>query len=637
MTKTQLTAPCGPTSVPFAVDSAIAYPLGLNPMWIPTDEPANDSVIGQAVTKIVNALFPRSQRKSPVNLSRFSYGAIASYYDENVYVIDATLHEKIQDSLQQFEAPKDLKSHIRGLMQLLRIPIKKDVVDKLVMKIEGTNQVSNEISEEESSGPYEICSITGLEIKLRRMRDAVHNVIYFKKNVLGCILWKIIQSPYFQRLRDIYQLGVSEVVYPGATHTRFQHSLGVYHNACMLLDILRELRGSKFNEKRAEVTMVAALLHDIGHGPSSHAFEGFCTAAGLKGAEHEAISKEIILNSDITVLLNAYREGFAVEVAEMVSEDIPKDIYASLVSSQFDADRLDYLQRDQLMTGTENSIIDLTWLLANIEVKSIRNEIEPNKVEEIEVIVFNSKAKLAIQTYILALFNLYHSVYFHPVTRAAEQVFKHLMLRIYRLVQQGDLDKIGLSVNHPIMKFMQNPNNSENLLNLNDKVIRVALVDLMDSVDPIVADLASRFKNRRLPKAFDIRDRVEDHFLGDEFEELTIEEREKLIDGSAQIFKNRTQAFSKELDEEKQFWFDSGSRVAYKSISEEPGKLNTIQVLKNRKIFGIEELSELVNVAGVYKFDRVYLPFEDEEFLNYLNTQITTCCMEVSANGLQSK
>ena len=454
---------------------------------------------------------------------------------------------------------------------------------------------------------------------------------------MGCILWKIIQNPYFQRLRDIYQLGVSEFVYPGATHTRFQHSLGVYHNACMMLDILREIPGVKFNEERAEVTIVAALLHDIGHGPFSHAFEGFCNLAELKGAEHEAISKEIILNSDITELLNAYREGFAKKVADMVSEDIPKDVYASLISSQFDADRLDYLQRDQLMTGSENSIIDLTWLLANIEVRKIPKEIEPNNIEEIEVIVFNSKAKLAIQTYILALFNLYHSVYFHPVTRAAEQVFKHLMLRIYRLVQRGDSGKVGLALNHPIMEFMQHPNESKNLLNLNDKVIRGALVNLMNSEDSIVADLASRFKNRRLPKAFDIRDRVEDFFLGDEFEDLTIEEREVLIECSVGEFLTLTEAYSEKLDEEKQFWFDSGSRVAYKSISRKPGKLNTIQVLRNRKIFGIEKLSELVNVAGVYKFDRVYIPFEDAEIRNFLNSQILICCKEVSQNGLQSK
>ena len=410
--------------------------------------------------------------------------------------------------------------------------------------------------------------------------------------------------------------------------------MGVYHIACVILDILREQLGDEFNEERAEVVMVAALVHDIGHGPNSHAFEGFCSEAGLKGAKHERISREIILNSELTELLNKYRKGFAAEIAEMVSAETPEDIYASIVSSQFDADRLDYLQRDQLMTGSANSIIDLAWLFANIEVRKVPKEIEPNYIVEIETIVFSAKTLLALQTYILALFNLYNSVYFHPVTRAAEQVFKHLLSRIYNLVQHGHPDKIGLALDHPIMKFMQNPNQTENRLNLDDKVIRGALVNLMVSKDSIVADLATRFKHRRLPKAFDIRERVENYYYGDEFEDLTKEERDELIDKSVQNVKKQTQAYSKKLDEEKQLWFDSGSRVAYKAISEEPGNLNTIKVLKNGKVFGIEKLSEVVNVAGIYRFDRVYIRHEDAEILNYLSSLITTCCKEVSQNGL---
>ena len=152
---------------------------------------------------------------------------------------------------------------------------------------------------------------------------------------------------------------------------------------------------------------------------------------GLKGAKHETISEEIILDSEITVLLNKYREGFANDIAKMVAGESPVlDIYDIIVISQFDADRLDYLQRDQLMTGSQNSIIDLTWLYSNIEIKNVLIEIEPEMIIEREIIVFNAKAILALQTYILALFNLYHSVYFHPVTRAAEQVFKNLLLRI---------------------------------------------------------------------------------------------------------------------------------------------------------------------------------------------------------------
>ena len=637
MTLTQRAVPKSNSLNPFVADISIAHPHRLNPVLAKTDVLGNNSVIAKCVTEVVNSLTLNPQQKSPQATTSFATSIIASNYDDQVYVVDGARIEKMQIAAQRRANPKDLKSFIHDILQQLRIPIVNNFVDKLILKIESINQSANEIPEDQPSNPPKICTITGLEIKKRRMRDPVHNLIEFKGNQLGCIIWAIIESPIFQRLREIKQLGVSEFVYPGATHSRFQHSLGVYHNAGMILDILRELPDHEFNEERAEVVLVAALLHDIGHGPFSHAFEGFCREAELKGAEHETISEEIILDSEITELLNKYREGFAKEVADMVAGKHREDAYAAIVSSQFDADRLDYLQRDQLMTGSQNSIIDLAWLFSNIEIRKIPIEIEPNKIIKIETIVFNAKTILALQTYILALFNLYHSVYFHPVTRAAEQIFKNLMLRIHKLVQCGNLDKVNLALDHPIMKFMQNPNNRENVLNLDDKVIRGALVNLMNSEDSVVADLATRFKNRQLPKAFDIRDKVDGYFLDEEFELYSKEEREEFIDESVGKFLKRAEAYSSKLEEEQQFWFDSGSRVAYKAVSKKFGKLDTIQVLKNGKVYGIEKLSEVVNVAGIYKFDRVYLPFEDTETLNFLNSQISTCCKEVSQNGLQSK
>ena len=303
-------------------------------------------------------------------------------------------------------------------------------------------------------------------------------------------------------------------------------------------------------------------------------------------------------------------------------------------SSQFDADRLDYLERDQLMTGSQNSQIDLIWLISNIEIRKIPVEIEPGRIEEVESIVFSSKAKLALQTYILGLFNLYNSVYFHPVTRAAEQVFKHLLLRIHKLIQRGDKDKIALHSNHPIMCFFQNPNHIKSVMALNDNVISSALEDLMNSEDKVIAKLAIMLFERRLPKAFDVREQVKEYFQVDEFKGLTKKKRNELIDDSVLMFRKQLQDYVKNLNLEELVWFDSGSRVAYKSISEEPGKLNAIQVLENGKVFGIEELSDAVEVVKEYKFERVYLPFENIEISNYLISQITTCCKEVSQNGM---
>ena len=423
-------------------------------------------------------------------------------------------------------------------------------------------------------------------------------------------------------------------VYPGATHTRFQHSLGVFYNACRLISKLRKKLGKNFNQERAEVAIIAALVHDIGHGPYSHAFESVGKELGSVFAKHEDVSREIILNSKITTHLNDYRKGLANKVAKMVAAEPPYDIYASIVSSQFDADRLDYLERDQLMTGSQNSQIDLTWLISNIEIRKIPVEIEPGRIEEVETIVFSSKAKLALQTYVLGLFNLYSSVYFHPVTRAAEQVFKHLLLRIHKLIQRGDMDKIGLPSSDPIMCFFQNPNLIENVMALNDEVISTALENLMNSKDQVIAKLAMMLKKRRLPKAIDVREKVKEYFQRGWFEILTKNKRNQLIDESILIFEERLEDYIKESNLEELVWFDSGSRPAYKPISKKPGKLDTIQVLENGKVFGIEELSVAVEVVEEYKFERFYLPFVNPKISNNLNSLIITCCKEVSQNGM---
>ena len=332
--------------------------------------------------------------------------------------------------------------------------------------------------------------------------------------------------------------------------------------------------------------------------------------------------------------MNDHRKGLAKLVADMVVAETPLDIYATIVSSQFDADRLDYLERDQLMTGSQNSQIDLIWLISNIEIRKVPVEIEPGVIEEVETIVFSSKAKLALQTYILGLFNLYNSVYFHPVTRAAEQVFKHLLLRIHNLIQRGDMDKIALHSNHPIICFFQNPNHIESVMPLNDNVISAAIEELINSEDKFLANLAIMLFERRLPKAFDVREQVKEFFQGDEFKGLTKKKRNELIDDSVDQYREKLQNYVKKSNLEELVWLDSGSRTAYKSISKKPGKLDTIQVLENGKVFGIEELSVAVEVVEEYKFERVYLPFENTEISNFLNSQIATCCKEVSQHGM---
>src|SRR5712664_4133229 len=212
--------------------------------------------------------------------------------------------------------------------------------------------------------------------RTQRVRDAVHGLITFRAgDKRDELAWSLINTSEFQRLRRIRQLGVSEFVYPGATHTRFAHSVGVFHVARQLLNIIkREITEAKFDQKRADVAVVAALLHDLGHGPFSHTFEGVRRELGAK-KRHEEWTAEIVRNpkGEISPLLRAFWKGrsFLDEVAGLLEAEDPTDIYHAVVSSSFDADRLDYLRRDRLMTGSGAGAIDFDWLMEHVRVGAV--------------------------------------------------------------------------------------------------------------------------------------------------------------------------------------------------------------------------------------------------------------------------
>lgn len=189
-------------------------------------------------------------------------------------------------------------------------------------------------------------------MKLQRVRDPLYNLIEFREERVDDLLWQIIKTEAFQRLRRIKQLGFSEFVYPGATHTRFAHSLGVFHLARRLIEIIDvklKKRGSPTsNNSEKDAALCAALLHDLGHGPFSHAFEEVGKKFQLASVNHESITDKLIREGEIGVILDRYYKGFRNNVAAAIGEH--SDIYSSVVSGQFDADRLDYMQRDRMMT-----------------------------------------------------------------------------------------------------------------------------------------------------------------------------------------------------------------------------------------------------------------------------------------------
>ena len=351
-------------------------------------------------------------------------------------------------------------------------------------------------------------------MKPQRVRDPVHNLIEFDMNdQLEHALWRVIETPEFQRLRRIRQLGFSELVFPGATHTRFAHSIGVFHTARNLMRVVdRHVRsgGGRPRVHQQNVALAAALVHDVGHGMFSHAFEFVGEALGLPMADHERVSGEIIRTREIAGILSPeLGTGFANDVATLIARKAPGNLYDAVVSSQFDADRLDYMQRDRLMTGVQSSGIDLTWLLSNLQVEAVPTGVDGEEAGSVETLVLGPKAIQTAESYVLSLFHLYPNVYLHKTTRGAELLFGALLTRLIRLGSEGHNGKAGLPPNHPLMRFAREPDQLENALRLDDQVFWGALPMMQDAEDEGVARMAGAMRDRKLMACTDIRVAVE--------------------------------------------------------------------------------------------------------------------------------
>lgn len=464
-------------------------------------------------------------------------------------------------------------------------------------------------------------------LKPQRIRDPLHNLIEFDTGQFERTLWQVIQTLPFQRLRRIRQLGFSELVYPGATHTRFAHSIGVFHTARRLMRIIESHLGKQFRHHQAQVAVAAALVHDVGHGMFSHAFEDIGETLRLPMAHHEAVSDRLIRDSEISEAFGKeFGSGFATDVAEVIKRG-PGNLYDAIVSSQFDADRLDYMQRDRLMTGVRNSAIDFDWLMANLEVGTVTHGVDENPLKEIETFVVGPKALHAAETYVLALFQLYPNVYFHKTTRAAEKVFSRLMLRIIRLARDGFGAKTGLPDVHPIIRFAREPESLERAQALDDTVFWGALSMLADAEDPSIKENALRLTERRLPKCIDIRDALKATMPMDRAKPVAKEKRDKVEKRLARAVLSIGVRLQEWCDENSngtpRILIDRATRDPYKRVQESKGPLNQLRIrAAGGGILDMAESSPVV--AGIEKFElfRAYYGEQDVEAKNVVESII---------------
>ncbi len=265
-------------------------------------------------------------------------------------------------------------------------------------------------------------------------KKIINDPVYGFIKIPGELIFDIIEHPWFQRLRHIKQLGLTDLVYPSAQHTRFQHALGALHLMGIVLDNLRT-KGVEISQQEVEASQIAILLHDIGHGPLSHALE----ESLLPGVRHESLSYLFMeelnrqFNGALTLAMKIFRNSYS------------RKFFHQLVSSQLDIDRLDYLTRDCFFSGVPEGTIGVDRIIAMLTVHD-------------DQLVVEEKGIYSIENFLNARRLMYWQVYLHKTTVSAERMVVNLIRRAQYLVQADEPVPASEALTH----FMRKP------INLND-------------------------------------------------------------------------------------------------------------------------------------------------------------------------
>ena len=309
-------------------------------------------------------------------------------------------------------------------------------------------------------------------------KDPVHRYIHVHDQVI----WDLINAKEFQRLRRIRQLGTTYLVFHGAEHSRFSHSLGVYEIVRRIIDDIFKGR-PEWDEDERLVALCAALLHDLGHGPFSHAFES------VFNTDHEAYTRAILLGeTEINMILTRVAEDFPARVAQVIDNNYTNQQVVSLISSQIDADRMDYLQRDAYYTGVSYGHFDMERILRVMRPRE-------------NMIVFKSSGMHAIEDYIMSRYQMYLQIYFHPVSRSAEAILNNILKRVKVLHDNGYI--FAFEPTH-FKPFFTGEITLDQYLELDENILMTYFQFWMKEKDSILSDLCRRFVNRDLFEPIDL-------------------------------------------------------------------------------------------------------------------------------------
>ena len=287
--------------------------------------------------------------------------------------------------------------------------------------------------------------LQSIELNEKRViRDAIHDYIH----VDHLIIWRLINSKEMQRLRRIKQLGGTYQVFQSAEHSRFVHSLGVYQVVRRMLET--ECLTNTLSDYDKLCVMCAGLLHDIGHGPFSHSFEG------VFEENHEDMTVRMILEeSEVHDILVSLYKQLPQDVASIIQHTHPNRILIQMVSSQLDADRMDYLLRDSYMSGTTYGHFDMSRILRTMRIRDKK-------------IVYKESGVQAIENYILARYHMYWQVYYHPTARSYEHLLQSVFQRVKDLYYDGYVFQTHL---HYLIPMLEHRFQVSDFVDLDEAVI----------------------------------------------------------------------------------------------------------------------------------------------------------------------
>jgi metal dependent phosphohydrolase len=312
--------------------------------------------------------------------------------------------------------------------------------------------------------------------KLKIINDPIYGFIH----IPSYLVFDIIEHPYFQRLRRINQMGLSHLVFPGAKHTRFEHVLGCMFLMQKTVEMLR-FKGVEISNKEAEGLYIAILLHDIGHGPFSHAMEHSI----VEGISHEEISLRFMQQ------LNAEMGGKLETAIRIFQGDYPRKFMHQLISSQLDMDRADYLKRDSFYTGVAEGNINSERLISMLNVRN-------------DELVVEEKGLYSVEKFLIARRLMYWQVYLHKTSVAAEQMLIRLLKRAKSLVQEGQLLTMSTALAFFVSHKIDNTNFSKEVLDkfalLDDTDIIAAMKEWQFHSDVVLSQLSRMLLNRDLLK-----------------------------------------------------------------------------------------------------------------------------------------